>query len=171
MGEVRRKAQAMTELSTREFMRNLVEEFGGRLTDRQQDTYARKLFKFTGSQLAEIAEHLLETWTKASLPKIGDIYASANELGMLNSVHMPKPHVWFQTDCRLCAGEGRVAVFQRIRYQVGGTLQRQIEFVIPYSGEWPESNPELRQCVARCSCPAGEVETLGKGMPRLEEHP
>lgn len=141
-----------------------------RLMPEQRAAYYHKLQRFSGEQLSAIYDKVLEL--TEHFPKVKNCYDAARDLGYLDDTpkNQYKPHVWQETDCKLCGGEGLILVaFSRSwEKQESGIYEvMQLETIEPYSKR-PSSSLPANQCgfVFRCKCLAGDADTVQKGITR-----
>jgi hypothetical protein len=140
------------------------------LTVDQRAFYAAKLMNFEGRDLAKIFDYLSETGK--FFPKIADVFDAARHCSMLDRVQPTAPHEWTPTGCRSCGGSGQLAVFfEETADPTNGHRQRSLRRVMQYEA----SNAVLQvndwtRFYFRCHCPAGDVPTLHKGLPRWQEY-
>ena len=120
-------------------------------------------------------ERLVDPVTRAyrRFPNKGEVWAVARSEGVLPEDMRRKenrPHVWTQTDCKHCAGEGYVALFGQMFPSAGhdGMDEFIVEFAHPHSSVETVSRREthgsdLTEVFARCYCPASDAPTVETG--------
>lgn len=143
---------------------------GKELQPAQLAAYHEKLWRFSDHQRQGIYDWVLENCK--FFPKIADIYAGAMQLGYLAERHDYKPHLWEETDCGRCIGSGLMAAFWSQDFGKGEETKGQtltLKQIMPYhrSATFLNQNGGMVRSVFRCSCAAGLVTTLDKGIPRF----
>lgn len=149
-----------------EFLNECQEAFGGKeYTEGQRAAFHQKLQRFAERDLNRIYSDLLET-TKY-LPKIADVYESAQSLGLLESKERP-PHTWKPADCSLCRGEGRLAIIWDLREMNNASVEV-VTQILQYSKsfDYAMQSHEFRS-LFRCRCLAGDVESLPVSWPKFD---
>ncbi len=135
--------------------------------------YRAKLRRFSDSELDKLCEAVIENcrfW-----PKIADIYEQARGLGLFAKAQEYRPHVWEPTDCRMCGGSGLVATFwsQEFEETDEGRFEiLRLHYMMPYhtsAKSHQQRDHDDVLAVNRCSCVAGNVVTLDKGIPKWDE--
>lgn len=129
-----------------------------------------RLAKYSEPELDRLAESVIDNCK--FFPKIPDLLEQAKALGIPATISEYRPHTWEPTDCQRCAGSGRLAVFWSQEFEMDGDAKRQIlrlHYILPYheSGKYARRNDhdDIRTA-HRCDCPAGEMKTLERGLPR-----
>ncbi len=140
---------------------------GKELTEKQLTYYDQKLQEFEPHERENIFKRLMEF--SKFFPKIADIVEAAKHCGFTDKVKLYKPHVWEPTDCRLCGGSGQLAVFiDELINPAEGYRELHLRRVMQYEASEPttRAQPDWSRKYFRCLCPAGDVDTLEKGLPR-----
>ncbi len=132
----------------------------------QKVLYLDKLRRFDSQILDRVYEHLAEN--SKYFPKVADVFESARHCGLLEKPQEHRPHRWQPTECRLCGGSGQLAVFYEQLFDPSHEKRElRLQRIMQY-----ESSPatarqhDWTRYYFRCSCPAGDVPTLPKGIPR-----
>lgn len=152
------------------FLSKIEGAWGKALQIDQTQSYREKLFRFSGEQREQIFSRLLETCK--FLPKISDIYDAARDLNYLET---PSPHFkpveWQSTDCKLCHGEGRLAVVKQRSYikASNGDWKPESRMVrISAYSDYNTSRDRLGESeyrfLYRCKCAAAEL--WNKAIPQ-----
>ncbi len=154
----------------------LEDYFGQRLPQLQSEFLVKKMSRFSESQLQQIYEKALETckylFARKANP-IAQLFDVAAELGFVSKPTAEfKPHAWQGTDCRLCAGSGMIAVFFEPYLTTEKKLERRITRMMPYAGlnttDYQYEHLNEYCSMSRCSCSAGDADTLPRGWPKLK---
>jgi hypothetical protein len=160
-------------MNTAFFIDELTQVFPGKdLTAAQHVAYREKLGRFDDQQRQSIYDWILEHCK--FFPKIADVYEAATMLGFLVERDEFKPHVWTPTDCRFCGGSGLMAAMYEQEYErsdAGATQILKLVHVGPYhlsAERYSQQVNEIRSAF-RCACPAGDAETLQKGIQRWSD--
>lgn len=134
--------------------------------------YKRKMLRFTTEQILQLYEKVIET--SKYYPKIVEIFGLAAEMGFLQRRNRssPKVHEWQPSSCKLCGGEGRLAVFFSIlQLQDEGRWRRKdrLERIFALSDS-AASDYQLKNCdhvefLYRCNCMAGRAATIPEAWP------
>jgi len=140
------------------------------------EEYSRILKRFDNPQRMRVWYELVDTYTKQSTPAVADILQVGCELGILSKRPESKnePHTWDKTDCPLCKGEGRLAVWSRIEVRqdnAGRPYHHENQVGITGLAEVPPDEvyvPGIYSKFWRCSCPAGEAPKLPKSIRRYK---
>jgi hypothetical protein len=137
------------------------------LSLKQEEFYGAKLSQFSADEVAKLFNYLSENCK--FFPKVADIFEAARKCGFTDKVKPYKPHVWEPTDCRLCGGSGQLAVFiEELINPAEGYRELHLRRVMQYQSSEPttRTQPDWSRKYFRCLCPAGDVDTLEKGLPR-----
>lgn len=162
-------------MSPNEFIRQIERTWDRELEADQALIYLRKLERFSDAELQAIFDRVIES--SKYMPRIADIYSAATDLEMLAkpAADGSKSHTWERTDCKLCEGEGRLNVIMQTTYgeATASGRDKTVRFADlgPYSDKkwigypWQEG---FNSYIFRCSCEAGEAETIPKAWPRWD---
>ena len=156
-------------MTPQSFIHELEQIFERSLKEKQAPLYLDKLRRFSSEQLLELLNRTLEE--AKYFPKISEIYKAAAELGYLHvDLTRTRLHNWEPSDCAMCRGEGRLAVFWELLFEERGTGRfevHQFKSLVPYSRSSSYSLSENEfSSIFRCSCMAGEAATLPKAWPK-----
>lgn len=157
-------------MDVRDFIRAIETTYGRELKDMQRLSFIEKLDVIPDDLWIRIEKEV--TRTCKHLPSIAEIFTAAQECGWRERTSEFRPHAWKPTDCRLCDGSGLLAAFWSQEFskpEVGPETQcLRLHYVMPYhsSGEYGsrKDHDDIR-AVYRCSCSAGQVDTLPRGVP------
>jgi hypothetical protein len=158
-----------------DFIKELEDAWEKKYTYKQTQIYLRKLSRFTGEQLENLLEKLLET--SRYRPKLADIWGTARSLGYFNEdekrARTTGIHEWEPSDCPRCGGDGRLSVFMEIMFRFDREgirrqdLKRRRIFRASdgLSIQDYKSAQHEREFLFRCNCPAGDAATLPTKWP------
>ena len=145
-------------MEPREFADALLARFPrSRLSDEQIDVFCQQASRFKLN--FELADALYDN-CHSVWPSGADLSKHAHRVEA-EGKPWQNPHTWNATDCRHCAGEGRIALF---------TDETRIQLIAPYSSKatmtFRYNHTDLAERFARCVCSAGDAPTLGKGITK-----
>lgn len=158
-------------MTPEKFVGELEQIFDKRLKPEQTPLYVEKVRRFSPEQRVEILNRVLEE--AKYFPKVSEIFKAAETLGYLapDFAKAARPHRWTETPCGLCHGEGRLAIFWKVRIDERETGRVELHIlrqVVQYSKGFDYIMPaDEYRTIFRCKCMAGDVETIPKSWPKF----
>lgn len=163
------------------------DELGGKQSDRRLQGLRNRLADLQGNlglsdqQMFELQDRVLDQ--VKIFPKRAHIIEAAKDLGFyerkIKARLEKRAHTWEETDCRLCRGEGRLAVYRELMArddETGGLIREERQCrILPLSTGTPKELLEpgriFYEYIYRCACLAGSAETIPRAWPRWQGEP
>lgn len=157
-------------MNSKEFIIGLEDAYREELTDEQKSIMMARLGRFSEKELQRIFNWLLEHHSPSQgqykMPFIGDVYDAARVLGVLKTeTPGTVEHIWKKSNCDLCEGEGRIAVFFESFPARGIDFTQEPVKILPLHKAGRFERSDCSYVLYRCNCDSGSSATLPQGWP------
>lgn len=163
-------------MTPEQFMQSIAPFYSRKLTPLQRQAYLRALEPLAFSdKLDKLAEQIPARCKQ--FPSVATIFEVAEKHvrgAKRQSLPTDKPHRWETTDCHHCQGEGVITVFWTHMYQIEPYMRDELTEPVVFPNSSREVSTYRRQhrlqvqTLFRCSCPAGQAETIPSAWPRWD---
>lgn len=165
-------------MTAKQFIEKIEEAWEKELPAAQPSIWLRRLGRFDEAQLDKLFDEVMVS-VRYFPRTLEPIWTVARESGLFNDddrkARTTGIHLWEPTSCKLCGGDGRLIVYMAVLYETDDTgrrERRQLRRIFRASDgsaiQDYAAQPEELAFLFRCSCSAGDAETLPEGWPKWQ---